>query len=213
MKAIDTLKAALVATAFAALVAAEAQAQSAPDYVRVRSISYAGTGCPAGTVATNISPDRQGLRILFDQFIAEVGPGVPFNQKRKNCQLNIDLDFPSGWSYTVRTMDHQGYVALERGVKATQAVSYYFQGQSATARLSTKFTGPIDQDYQIRDTLGSSAEVWSPCGAQRALNINTQVNLNNSGASHKHGIITVERGDGAFPSGLGGLGLAWRRCQ
>jgi hypothetical protein len=140
-----------------ALSLASSAFADAPPYVRVRNISYAGSGCPAGSVAGNTSPDRQAFTLLFDSYIAEVGPGVPLSLKRRNCQLNIDLDFPSGWSYTIFTVDYRGYVALERGVKGTQQSSYYFQGQGRTATLKTIMNGPIDQNYQIRDTLGLDA--------------------------------------------------------
>lgn len=182
----------------------------APAYVRVRSLSYAGSGCPAGSVATNTSPDRQAFTVLFDQYIAEVGPGVPFNQKRKNCQLNVDLDFPGGWSYSIVTVDYRGYVALEQGVKGTQQSSYYFQGQGSTGTLKTPMFGPIDQNYQIRDTLGLQALVWSPCGAQRSLNINSQLILDNSARPSAHGLLTNDSID--FQSKLI-YGIQWQRCR
>ncbi len=182
----------------------------APAYVRVRSISYAGSGCPAGSVAGNTSPDRQAFTLLFDQYVAEVGPGVPFNQKRKNCQINVDLDFPQGWSYSILTVDYRGYVALEGGVKGAQQSSYYFQGQGSTATLKTNMFGPIDQNYQIRDTLGLSAVVWSPCGAQRALNINSQLTVDNAGSASRHGLLTTDSIDGQLHLVYG---IQWQRCR
>lgn len=212
MNTLNTLKATLILAA-AALFAGELQAADAPEYVRVRSISYAGSGCPAGSVALNISPDRRAFMLMFDQYVAEVGPGVPFNQRRKNCQINLDLDYPSGWSYAVRAMNHHGYVSLERGIRASQKVSLYFQGSAQTATLSSTLNGPLDQDYQIRDVLGLNSQVWSPCGSQRALNINTQIMVTNSGNSRAHGMITADAGPGDLPSGLGGLEIEWQRCR
>lgn len=183
---------------------------SFPNYVRVRSVSYAGSGCPAGSVSTNISPDYGSFSILWDSFIAETGPGIPLSASRKNCQLAIDLDFPQGWSYTVADVEYRGYVSLDRGVDATQSTAYYFQGQTSTARLSTTMRGPMSRDYVVRDTLGLSAQVWSPCGMQRALNINVQARVSNMGNSRGNGLITVESPVG---STLGGLRLQWRRCR
>lgn len=184
-------------------------AQSSPSYVRVRSISYAGSGCPAGTVAGNIAPDRQAFTLLFDSYYAEVGPEVPFREKRKNCQLNIALDFPQGWSFTLFSVDYRGYASLERGVVGTQQSSYYFQGQSLTARLKTNYYGPLDKDYQIRDTLGVDALVWSPCGATRSLNINSEVRLDNSRNPNGSGLMTIDSIDGVLKHIYG---VRWRRC-
>lgn len=191
--------------AFASLsVAGAAMAQSTPSSVYIRSINYAGTGCPAGTVAMNISPDRQALEIFFASFIAEGGRGVPLSQSRKNCQINLDLAYPSGWQYTVASLDLRGYVQLARGATAVESDTFYFQGQSAaTARLSTTFRGPISQNYQVRDTLGISSQVWSPCGANRALNINLQAYV-----SGGDGLITIES-----PLNLNNaFRIQWRRC-
>jgi hypothetical protein len=197
-----------LAAAFIAFMGAGHAFADVPGYVHVRAISYAGSGCPAGSVAQNVSPDLQAFTLLFDQYIAEVGPGVPLGNSRKNCQILVDLDFPAGWSFSVLTVDYRGFADLEAGVSGQQQSSYYFQGQGATARLATNFSGPTSRDYQIRDTLGLSAVVWSPCGAQRALNINTQVRLS-AANRFARGILTTDSIDGAVRQIYG---LQWRRC-
>lgn len=189
--------------------AGSALAQS-PEYVRVRSLSYAGTGCPAGTVAENISPDHKAFTLLFDSYVAEAGPGIPLSAARKNCQLNVDLDFPPGWTYTIATVDYRGFVALDAGVTALQKSSYYFQGEFRTGELQTSFNVARQGDYQIRDVLGLSAYVWSPCGAQRSLNINTQVRVDNSRNRRGQGLITTDSIDGTLTHVYG---LTWRRCR
>lgn len=181
----------------------------APEYVRVRSISYAGSGCPAGSVAENVSMDRQAFTLLFDSYIAEIGPGVSVREKRKNCQILVDLDFPQGWTYTLADVDYRGYVSLERGVTGEQSSAYYFQGQGATARLTTQMRGPKDEDYQIRDTLGLSAVVWAPCGARRALNINSQINLTSTNRNAS-GLITNDSTDFHLTQIYN---LKWQRCR
>ncbi len=180
----------------------------APSHVRIRSISYAGSGCPAGTVSQNVAPDLKAFTLLFDSYIAEVGPGIPLNQSRKNCQVAVDLDFPQGWSYSLMTVDYRGYAALDAGVRGEQSAAYYFQGQSATARLGTTFSGPTARDYQIRDTLGITALVWSPCGLSRALNMNTQVRL--SAPAGRRGMLTTDSIDGQITHVYG---IQWQRCR
>ncbi len=209
MKRIQKSLAILGVSLLGTLTASAANAD-APDYVRVKSIAYNGSGCPVGSVATNVASDRQAFTLLFDQYIAEVGPGVPFRERRKNCQINLDLDFPSGWSYTIFTVDYRGYAALERGTKASQQASYYFQGQGQTATLKTVLTGPTDRNFNIRDTLGLAALVWSPCGDRRALNINSQVLADNTGAGSKRALITTDSIDGELSLVYG---IKWTRCH
>lgn len=207
---ISTLKKlALVGSAFFMLAASAAYADS-PSYVRVRSINYAGSGCPAGSVATNVSSDLQAFTLLFDSYIAEVGDGVSAREKRKNCVVNVDLDYPNGWSYTLFTVDYRGYIDLERALVGTQQTSYYFQGSASTARLASNITGPVSRDYQIRDNLAVSALVWSPCGAHRALNMNTEVRIDNSRNRRGSGIMTIDSIDGQLKQIYG---IKWSRCR
>ena len=181
---------------------------SGPSYVQLRRLAYAGSGCPAGSLVGAIGAGRDSVTLSFsDSFAAEVGPGVPLSASRKSCNLSIDLNFPSGWQYSVSTVDHAGFVDLEAGVRADISSSYYFQGQSTTARLSATLMGPTSRDYQIRDTFGAAQTLWSPCGATRALNIGFQIRV--TGPTGQSGIATME-------SPLGGstppMALKWRRC-
>jgi len=204
----------LVTTTLTLLVASFSQvtwAQGfAPEYVRIRDITYAGSGCPAGSVGSDVASDLRAFTLLFDQYQANVGPGIPLNQKRKNCQINLNLEIPNGWSYTLFTVDTRGYVSLEPGVRALQQSLYYFQGQMRSGRLQTVVYGPADRNYAARDQIPMENQVWSPCGAARSLNINTEVRVDNSAAPYRQGMITVDSIDGQFKQIYG---LQWRRCS
>lgn len=182
-----------------------------PDWVRIRSLSWAGSGCPAGTVAENVAPDLRAFTLLFDAYVAEIGPGLPLSLSRRNCQILVDLDFPQGWSFSVFDVDYRGFVSVEPGVSGVQQSAYYFQGEIHTARLQTTLRGPRVSDYQIRDSLVLDALVWSPCGANRALIINSVVRLmNNNGNSSARGLMTTDSIDGKVTHVYG---LQWRRCS
>lgn len=180
-----------------------------PGNVEIDSIAWAGSGCPAGSVSSNVSDDNQAFTLLFDDYIAEVGPGVSRREMRKNCQINIDLAFPQGWSFTIFKVDYRGYVSLDRGITGMQKSTYYFQGSSSQATASTVFRGAIDEDYVETDTLGVSALVWSPCGANRSLNINSRVELNNRRNRGGSGLMTLDSVDGTFATKYH---IKWRRC-
>jgi hypothetical protein len=196
----------LVAVLGSCVIASGAMAQEAPEWVRIRSITYAGSGCQAGTVAQNVAPDRLAFTLLFDSYIAEVGPHISLANSRRNCQINIDLDYPSGWTYTVYSVDYRGFAKLDPGVNAIQKASYYFQGGSGPSK-ETRFYGPLEKDYRLRDTFGN--ETWSQCRSVRSLNINTQVRLENRFAPHNSGLITVDSIDGQV---IQTYGFVWRRC-
>lgn len=176
--------------------------QSAPSGVYLRDVVHAGTGCPAGSAQVNY---RNGdLLVDLYGFVAETGAGVPISASRKNCQISIDLRVPAGWQYSVRSATYRGFVRLDSGVTATQTTSYYFQGQARSPALNTTFRGPENRDFQLTDTLTST--LWSPCDANRALNINVQANVR--GSRGADGLIGLDS-----PFNLShDVRLAWRRC-
>lgn len=195
---------ALILTSTAAL------SQSSPDprQVYIRQLGFAGSGCPAGTVSSNMAFDAKAFTLLFDNYVAEIGPGLPLSAGRKNCQLTIDLQYPQGWSYTVFTFDYRGYAQLDRGVSGQQQSLYYFQGSSTQVPMRSTIYGPYANDYRYRDQIGVSSLVWSPCGLRRALNINTSVTLR--GPYGARGLMTTDSIDGSV---IHQYGIQWQRCR
>ena len=179
-----------------------------PSQVYIRGIVHAGTGCPVGTVAGNVSPDAQAFTLIFDEFLAEAGPGISLSRSRAFCQLNLDLHIPNGWSYTVFKVDYRGFAALDPGTIGTQTASYYFQGDSHTVTLRSNIRGGYNRDYLITDRLGISAVVWSPCGIERALNIKAQVAV--QAGFNQRALMTVDSIDGDFKQIYG---VMWRHCR
>ena len=68
--------------------------------------------------------------LIFDSYIATLGPTVAIAQNRKNCQLNIDLQYPSGFQYSVFNAIYRGYVQLDKLVTGVQKTTYYFSGRT-----------------------------------------------------------------------------------
>ena len=71
------------------------------------------------------------MTLIFDSYIASIGPGIPITEQRKNCQLNVDIRYPGGFQYSVLSADNRGYAALDKGVSGTLKSTYYFSGQTA----------------------------------------------------------------------------------
>lgn len=205
-----TTKAGRAVMALCALAMGTSAFAAGPDLskVKVAGISYAGSGCPAGSVAQSLSADAKAFTLLFDSYVAEAGPGVALSNGRKNCQIAVDLRYPQGWSYTIFDVDYRGYAKLDPGTVGTQKTTYYFQGAASQASLQTNYSGPKDADYHIRDSLGINALVWSPCGATRAVNMNTQVRVTASGS--RRALMTIDSIDGQLKHVYG---IQWRRCN
>ena len=102
-----------------------------PDYLQVVGITYGGTGCPATPVNCSVGDYGRQLGFAAEHFTATVGPKVAVTEQRKNCQFNINLKYPAGWSYAITAIDYTGYGYLEKGVSGVVKATEYFSGQTA----------------------------------------------------------------------------------
>ncbi len=186
---------------------------SRPSSFQVRSIGYAGSGCPAGTVSTNISADSQAFSLLFDSYVVDNSPGQPLSQTRKNCQITADLVYPAGWSFAIRSVTFRGVARLQAGQAAQISAAYYYAGAGFTSRYSVNVRGPLTAEWEASDALGDTAVTWSPCGANRALNLNTQMRLT-SATPRAYGKISVGHLFDWLPDTTPAtqLNFIWRRC-
>jgi hypothetical protein len=85
--------------------------------VKIRGVSYGGTGCPQGTMSSQINADRTIMTLIFDSYIASI-------------QLNVDIQYPGGFQYSILSADYRGYSAIQKGVSGTLKSTYYFSGQT-----------------------------------------------------------------------------------
>lgn len=82
-------------------------------------------------MSSQISADRSIVTLIFDSYIASIGPGIAVTEQRKNCQLNVDIEYPGGFQYSILSADYRGYAAIQKGVSGTLKSTYYFSGQTA----------------------------------------------------------------------------------
>jgi hypothetical protein len=103
--------------------------------VEIKGVAFAGSGCPAGSVAGQLSSDLTTLTLLYDKFVAQAGPGITPTHHRRNCQLNVKLKYPQGWQFSIFKADYRGYANIPHGDKGTCKATYYFSGDSHQVRL------------------------------------------------------------------------------
>lgn len=175
-------------------------------------------------MSAQLNTDKTLVTIIFDAYTASIGPGVAVTEQRKNCQLNIDIRYPGGFQYSVLSADYRGYASIQKGVTGTLKSTYYFSGQTdqvhpsslplqkmLTAQSTTDytFTGPLTGDYLKHDTADSVSTVWSPCGAQGLLNINSQVRLTSTNTKAT-GLLTTDSTDLKFTQVAY---VQWQKCS
>src|SRR5688572_12725799 len=112
----------LLGGALAALFATALPAQTAsadspfdnppPDKIVIKVATVNGSGCPRGTAAVAVSPDNTAFTVTYSDYLAQVGGGAPSNAFRKNCQLNLIVHVPGGFTYAIASVDYRGFASL-----------------------------------------------------------------------------------------------------
>ncbi|HEU4425642.1 MAG TPA: DUF4360 domain-containing protein [Pilimelia sp.] len=162
-----------------------------PDRIVVDVVTVNGSGCPAGTAEVEVSPDNTAFTVTYSQYVARDGGGADPIDFRKNCQLNLLVHVPQGFTYAIARADYRGFAHLKPGSTALQRAAYYFQGSSDTVYSDHPFSGPFRGDWHTVDVTDVAALVFAPCGRNVGLNINTELRVN-AGASNARSIISMD---------------------
>lgn len=162
------------------------------DDISVGTPTYGGTGCPAGSASASVTDDGKSVSILFDEYLAQAGGDTGRSLDRKTCNLAIPVHVPNGYSVSILKVDYRGFNSLPRGAKSQFRAEYFFAG-SVGPKINNTFYGPLNNDYLIQDELIASAIVWSPCGADVNLRVNSSITLQNN--TRTEALTTVDSAD------------------
>lgn len=148
------------------------------DQIVIDIVTVNGSGCPPGSAAVAVSPDNTAFTVTYSQYLAQVGMGSRPTDFRKNCQLNVAVHVPSGFTYAIARADYRGFASLAAGATAMQRATYYFQGMPMSDFRTHNFSGSLEDNWQTSDETDIAALVYHPCGQLRNLNINTELRVN-----------------------------------
>ncbi|MFG2844604.1 DUF4360 domain-containing protein [Kitasatospora sp. NPDC101155] len=182
-----------------------------PDRIVIDVATVNGSGCPAGTAAVAVSPDNTAFTVTYSSYLAQVGVGSKPTDFRRNCQLDLRVHVPQGFTYAIASADYRGFAHLEAGATGIQRAGYYFQGDPGTTYRSHRFDGPTDDNWQVTDTVDVAALVFAPCGEERNFNVNTElrVGAGTSDPAHTTSFMTMDSTDGSINTVYH---LAWKQC-
>ena len=202
------------AVAFATLAvpgvsrADDASAPPAAGQVTLEVQTVNGSGCPAGTATVAMQPDNTGFRIKYTDFRAEDGGTAEPTAIRKNCQVNLLVHIPQGFTFAIARADYVGRLHLESGATALERSNYYFQGSSDNNYADHAFAGPLDGAWRATDITAAADLVYAPCGVTRSLNINTELRVA-AGASAAKSYISMRTSDGEVYTLVQ---FQWKQC-
>ncbi|KAH7138597.1 hypothetical protein B0J11DRAFT_20568 [Dendryphion nanum] len=165
-----------LALAAVALATPIPESDFAPPSFKIADVISGGSGCPQGSIDVDFT-DSSVLPIYFGKdFIASVGNGVGADQSRKNCQLNLKIQYSKGWQYTVIRAEYQGWGRLDPGVKGRVNAQYYFSGETNSVSTPIYIDGPFNGRWKKDDSVFTSFG-YSSCDGEALLNVNSDVAL------------------------------------
>jgi hypothetical protein len=137
-------------------------------------IGYGGSGCPGGSASVSLSGNSLSLR--FTQFRATAGGKDTFG--RVSCNLAIPLRVPAGLSVSIASVSYRGTSSLPSGASGVLSTELFVTGGQGPI-ISRSFKGP--SSGRFASTVSTMAPVWSACGADVNLRVNSSLRVTTSG--------------------------------
>jgi hypothetical protein len=188
-----------------------AGAETSPsEKITLDVVTVNGSGCPAGTADVAVLSDNTGFRVTYRDFLARAGGDANPVEFRKNCQLNVLVHVPQGFTFAIASADYRGRARLEAGATALQRTNYYFQGSPDNNYVDHSFAGPLSGVWHTTDETAVTELVYAPCGASRNINVNTELRVaEGSLNANKVSSMSMRTTDGNVDTIVH---FAWKQC-
>ncbi|GGT61286.1 DUF4360 domain-containing protein [Actinomadura citrea] len=196
------------------LAAVPASAETAdpppPDRIVIDVNTVNGSGCRAGTTAVAAASDNTAFTVTYSDYLAQAGGGSNPTEFRKNCQINLNVHVPQGFTYAIAGADYRGFAHLEDGASGMEKANYYHQGMAQTTPVSHTIRGGYSDNWQFSDRTDVSELVFKPCGEDRNFNINTELRVyKGTSDAAKTSFMAFDSTDGSVRTTYH---FAWKKC-
>ncbi|MBT8224660.1 MAG: DUF4360 domain-containing protein [Dactylosporangium sp.] len=213
----EMLKSLVAAGAALALLTAPtlgADSASASEKVVATFAAVNGSGCPAGTVAVVAYPDNTGIILSYSSFYVQRGGDSAAAQGYQNCNLDIRMSVPAGFTFAVSRAVYHGYAFVLPGATAKLVAKYNFQGQAPTVSSHLINTvSPFDDNWTIIEEFPFANLQWAPCGADIILTDAFELRVQPYGPSSSPtdvSFVTANKSDHSIRTELN---FVWAECH
>jgi hypothetical protein len=158
---------------FAPAPASASAAMSDPAY-SVRLLAVNGTGCPPGYTAVSRASSSE-FTVAYRKYIAWAGDDASPLAFRKDCQFDVRVSVPSGWTFEILEVDYRGFASMAVGALGTLTASYYYAGLPQAAHQQHSVSAPRSGDYVF--TNPAAVVAWAPCQRGATLNVTSEIHL------------------------------------
>jgi len=182
--------------------------------IKVSLQAINGSGCPAGSVTVVPYPDGTGIVLSYANFYVQRGGTSTVPQGYQNCNLDIRMDVPSGFTFAVSRAMYQGYAYVLPGATARLIAKYNFQSQPpiTSNHIINDTTVPFDDNWTVIDEADFANLSWSPCGEDVILTDSFELRAQPYGPSSDPAdvsFVTVNKTDHSVTTELN---FVWGEC-
>lgn len=177
----------------------------------IDDVALTGDGCAPDTTAVNISDDAKAFTVLFADFVVELNAGAERGKDgvaraSRRCRAALTLNVPHGYRVAVLTIDYRGFADLQDGADAALRSGVSF-GNQLPKFFDHDLSGPLSEEFSLRDTLTLMTTSYSSCGGKAVLNVDVRASI--AAQDGVTGLLALDSADGELTQTYG---LAWRRC-
>ncbi|WP_338071505.1 DUF4360 domain-containing protein [Actinomadura bangladeshensis] len=169
-----------------------------------------GSGCQSGTAAVATASDNTAFTITYSDYLAQTGGNSDPTDFRKNCQINLRVHVPQGFTYAIAGADYRGFAYLADGATGMEKANYYHQGMAQTTPASHTIKGAYSDNWQFSDRTPVTELVFKPCGEDRNFNINTELRVyQGTSDASQTSFMAFDSADGGVQTTYH---FAWKKC-
>ena len=180
----------------------------------IQKVKFRGKGCPAESIFVDLSPDKEILSILFNQYIIEKqGSTMPFG-KRKNCNLNIWIKKNRKSTFGIFSTTIEGVADLEKGLIGIERFSYTLNRQNIQKFIKPFIIrGPYADQFSVTRSFNNNKIQWSSCYSNTSkINIKTSIAIRpyTTKRNNASGFMAINALEGGLNNSLN---LVWKKCD
>jgi len=179
--------------------------RNAPSKVKIHGISLLGSGCPPGSADVQVDATGTLFEATFSSYEIQTGPGTKAADWRKNCKLTMNMEFDSGFQFSILDTSMKGFAEIPKPANGECKNVFSFTGNTGSVTHTLPLRSPYSGNWDLKTSAGIAS--WSPCGGQTAiLNMNTQCSIN---PTHVPALIAVDSVSGKLHVKFA---VSWRHC-
>lgn len=193
-------------TAFSA--ASAALENLAPPSFAIDAITLRGKGCPEGSTAVFVSPDKKAFTLYFDHFLIALDPDDRTRQLKATCVIDLKFSAPRGWAFGILGIDTRGFADLDAGVQARERLAVLTKSRGFRTLAQKIVTGPVTDGYLSSRDIPLRSALWTTCQSETKRLV-LSASLFMKGRPGQGGLISVDSIDGEAAQNYR---IGWRRC-